>query len=84
MSMCDAIVIGGGMANTLLRGARLRSRQISARQRSRACEKISSTRSTTRRTKVDVHLRRMRVVAKQLAPEAETRDVDIDKSRPTR
>jgi phosphoglycerate kinase len=77
MEICDAIVIGGGMANTLLAaqgfsvGKSLRDIDLEPAKRIvRTMEHEA--------TKVDVHLPSDAVVAKQLAPGVDTRDVDVD------
>jgi len=81
MSLCDAIVIGGGMANTLLAaqgfdvGKSLRDADLEPAKRIvREIEHEA--------TKVDVHLPIDAIVAKQLAPGVETRDVEIDEVLP--
>jgi phosphoglycerate kinase len=77
MTLCDAIVVGGGMANTLLAaegfnvGKSLRDKDLGPAKR--IVDEIDHE-----ATKVDVHLPSDAVVAKQLAPTVETRDVDID------
>ncbi len=81
LSLCDALVIGGGMANTLLAaqgfnvGKSLRDQDL--RPAKDIVHKIEHAAS-----KVDVHLPSDAVVAKVLAPDAETRDVDIDQLEP--
>jgi phosphoglycerate kinase len=77
MSICDAIVFGGGMANTLLAaqgfdvGKSLRDADLEpAKKIVREIEHEA--------TKVDVHLPSDAIVAKTLAPGVDTREVDID------
>jgi len=77
MSLCDALVIGGGMANTLLAaqgfavGKSLRDADLGpAKKIVREMEHEAA--------KVDVHLPTDAIVAKQLAPDVDTRDVAID------
>ena len=77
MQLCDAIVVGGGMANTLLAaegydvGASLRDPDLAPAKR-------IVREMDHEATKVDVHLPKDAIVAKQLAPGVETRDVAID------
>ncbi|MDQ6824344.1 MAG: phosphoglycerate kinase [Candidatus Eremiobacteraeota bacterium] len=81
LSLCDALVFGGGMANTLLAaqgfdvGKSLRDKDLQPAKD--IVHKIEHAAS-----KVDVHLPSDAVVAKVLAPDAETRDVDIDQLEP--
>lgn len=77
LSLCDAVVVGGGMANTLLAaqgfdvGKSLRDRDLEpAKAIVRKIEHAAA--------KVDVHLPKDAVAAKKLAADAETRDADID------
>jgi phosphoglycerate kinase len=81
MSICDAIVFGGGMANTLLAaqgfdvGKSLRDADLEpAKKIVREIEHEA--------TKVDVHLPKDAIVAKTLAPDVDTREVDIDEVLP--
>jgi phosphoglycerate kinase len=81
MSICDAIVFGGGMANTLLAaqgfdvGKSLRDADLEpAKKIVREIEHEA--------TKVDVHLPNDAIVAKTLAPDVDTREVDIDEVLP--
>ncbi|HXW50682.1 MAG TPA: phosphoglycerate kinase [Candidatus Acidoferrales bacterium] len=81
LRICDAIVIGGGMANTLLAaqgfdvGKSLRDRDLApAKQVVHTIEHDAA--------KMDVHLPTDAVVAKELSPDAETRDADIDEIMP--
>lgn len=81
MTLCDAIVVGGGMANTLLAaqgfdvGKSLRDKDLEPAKRIvREIEHEA--------TKVDVHLPTDAIVAKALAPNVDTRDVEIDKVLP--
>ena len=81
MALCDAIVVGGGMANTLLAaqgfdvGKSLRDADLGpAKKIVREMEHEA--------TKVDVHLPTDAIVAKELAPNVETRDVEIDEVLP--
>ena len=81
MSICDAIVFGGGMANTLLAaqgfdvGKSLRDADLGpAKKVVREIEHEA--------TKVDVHLPSDAIVAKRLAPEVETREIEIDEILP--
>ena len=81
LRICDAIVIGGGMANTLLAaqgfdvGKSLRDRDLEP-------AKVLIHTIEHDAARVDVHLPSDAVVAKQLAPDAETRDADIDQIAP--
>jgi len=77
MSMCDAIVIGGGMANTLLAAQGFEVGK-SLRDKDLAPAKKIAHEIDHEATKVDVHLPTDAIVAKQLAPGVETRDVEID------
>jgi phosphoglycerate kinase len=81
MSICDAIVFGGGMANTLLAaqgfdvGKSLRDADLGpAKKIIREIEHEA--------TKVDVHLPIDAIVAKKLAPGVDTREVDVDEVMP--
>jgi len=81
MSICDAIVFGGGMANTLLAaqgfdvGKSLRDADLGpAKKIVREIEHEA--------TKVDVHLPSDAIVAKQLAAGVDTREVEIDEVLP--
>jgi len=81
MSICDAIVFGGGMANTLLAaqgfdvGKSLRDADLGpAKKIIREIEHEA--------TKVDVHLPIDAIVAKKLAPDVDTREVDVDEVLP--
>ena len=77
LSLCDAIAVGGGMANTLLAaegfnvGKSLRDPDLSP-----AKEIVHQIDHEA--TKVDVHLPQDAVVAKELKDEVETRIVDVD------
>lgn len=81
LDLCDAIVIGGGMANTLLAaegfdvGKSLRDKDLQPAKE--IVHKIDHE-----ATKVDVHLPGDAVVAKTLAADADTRDADIDQLEP--
>jgi phosphoglycerate kinase len=81
LSICDAIVIGGGMANTLLAaegfdvGKSLRDKDLGP------AKAIVGT-IDSEAAKVDVHLPSDAVVAKELSPDAQTRDADIDQIAP--
>jgi phosphoglycerate kinase len=81
LAICDALVIGGGMANTLLAaqgfdvGKSLRDKDLGP------AKAIVHT-IEHEATKVDVHLPSDAVVAKELKPDAETRDADIDQIAP--
>jgi len=81
MQLCDAIVVGGGMANTLLAaqgfdvGKSLRDADLGpAKKIVREMEHEA--------TKVDVHLPSDAIVAKRLAPDVDTRDTEIDEILP--
>lgn len=81
LQLCDALVMGGGMANTLLAaqgfdvGKSLRDKDL---QPAKAIvHKIEHE-----ATRVDVHLPSDAVVAKALAADADTRDVEIDQLQP--
>jgi phosphoglycerate kinase len=81
MSICDAIVTGGGMANTLLAaqgidvGKSLRDSDLEP-----AKKIIHAMKEKTQRARV--HLPTDAIVAKKLAPDVETRDVKIDQVLP--
>jgi phosphoglycerate kinase len=80
MQLCDAILIGGGMANTLLAaegfevGRSLRDSDLAPAKALRA----EIDRAATR---VEVLLPTDAVVAKELKPDAQTRFTDIDQVR---
>jgi phosphoglycerate kinase len=81
MSICDAIVFGGGMANTLLAaqgfdvGKSLRDADLGP-----AIKIVREIEHEA--TKVDVHLPTDAIVAKQLAPGVDTREVEVDEVLP--
>ena len=81
MQLCDAILIGGGMANTLLAaegfavGTSLRDQDLGPAKALRA--EIDG-----KATRVEVLLPTDAVVAKEATPDAQTRFVDIDQVRP--
>jgi phosphoglycerate kinase len=81
MSICDAIVTGGGMANTLLAaqgidvGKSLRDGDLEP-----AKKIIHAMKEKTQKARV--HLPTDAIVAKKLAPDVETRDVKIDEVLP--
>lgn len=81
LRICDAVVIGGGMANTLLAaqgfdvGKSLRDQDLEP-------AKVLIHTIEHDAARVDVHLPSDAVVAKQLAPDAQTRDADIDQIAP--
>ncbi len=81
LRICDAVVIGGGMANTLLAaqgfdvGKSLRDRDLEP-------AKVLIHTIEHDAARVDVHLPSDAVVAKELAPDAQTRDADIDQIAP--
>jgi len=81
LTLCDAIVVGGGMANTLLAaqgfnvGKSLRDKDLQPAKD--IVHKIEHA-----ATKVDVHLPKDAIVAPALAPDVETRDVEIDQVGP--
>ncbi|MBC5808485.1 MAG: phosphoglycerate kinase [Candidatus Eremiobacter antarcticus] len=81
LTLCDALVIGGGMANTLLAaqgfnvGASLRDRDLEPAKRVVAAIEHDAS-------DVDVHLPKDAVVAKKLEADADSRDVDIDQLLP--
>lgn len=81
MSICDAIVVGGGMANTLLAaqgvdvGKSLRDSDLEP-----AKKILHAIHEKTE--KAHVHLPSDAIVAKQLAPDVESRDVKIDRVLP--
>jgi phosphoglycerate kinase len=81
LELCDAILIGGGMANTLLAaegfevGKSLRDPDLGPAKQIRAEIDHKATR-------VEVLLPEDAVVAKELKPDAETRFADVDDIRP--
>jgi 3-phosphoglycerate kinase len=81
LGICDALVIGGGMANTLLAaegfnvGKSLRDKDLDPAKA--IVHKIDHEAA-----KVDVHLPADAVVVKELKPEAQSRDADIDQIAP--
>ncbi len=81
LMICDAIVIGGGMANTLL-AAQGFDVGKSLRDSDLAPAKTIVHEIEHEAAKVDVHLPSDAVVAKELSPDAETRDADIDQIAP--
>jgi phosphoglycerate kinase len=81
LGICDALVFGGGMANTLLAaegfevGKSLRDKDLT--QAKAIVHTIDHEAA-----KVDVHLPSDAVVVKELKPDAETRDADVDQIAP--
>jgi phosphoglycerate kinase len=77
MTICDAVVVGGGMANTLLAaqgfdvGKSLRDNDLEP------AKKILAG-VHDRRFKAHLHLPKDAIVAKALAPDVDTRDVKIE------
>lgn len=81
LTLCDAIVIGGGMANTLL-AAQGFDVGKSLRDTDLAPAKAIVAKIEHHADSVDVHLPSDAVVAKALQADAETRDADIDQIAP--
>lgn len=81
LRICDALVIGGGMANTLLAAQGFNVGK-SLRDPDLGPAKILVHTIEHDAARVDVHLPSDAVVAKKLAPDAETRDADIDQIAP--
>jgi phosphoglycerate kinase len=81
LGICDALVVGGGMANTLLAaegfdvGKSLRDKDL---EPAKALVHIIDHEAT----KVDVHLPSDAVVVKELKPDAQSRDADVDEIAP--
>jgi phosphoglycerate kinase len=81
MQLCDAILIGGGMANTLLAAEGFEVGK-SLRDQDLGPAKILRAEIDHKATRVEVLLPTDAVVAKELKPDAQTRFADIDQVRP--
>ncbi len=81
MQLCDAILIGGGMANTLL-AAQGFNVGTSLRDKDLGPAKLIVAEMDREASKVEVLLPVDAVVAKTLAPDAESRFADIDQIAP--
>lgn len=81
MSLCDAVVVGGGMANTFLAaedrpiGKSLCDKDLGPARE--VLEKVS-----LHKTRAKLHVPKDAIVAKELAPDVDTRDVKISDVQP--